>query len=177
MKAVILVAGKSRRMGPLTDHIHKSLLEVAGRPILDRMLRALDHNALRNVVFVCGSMQDQLRGHVARAFPSLNVTRVENPDYASTNTAYSLSLADAAGESIGINLIAAVHLERLFATLAERIDTGAGRSEYYEHAFNRMVADGIPFRAVEITDLPVMEVDTPEDYHTVKQELSAQLLA
>lgn len=247
MVAVLLVAGRSVRMGELTETRHKSLLEVGGVPILDRLLDALDHNAIRRIVLVGGSMEEQLRDHVAARFGHLAVTWVHNPDYASTNTAYSVLLtaeavgtsdpmllingdvvldaraiartlngrgaheavsvlatrfsgvADeevkvtvgddglvteigkhippeaAAGESIGINLIAPGHLEALYTVLRERIEHGEGRSEYYEHAFNQLVSAGTPFRTCNITDLPVMEIDTPEDYKQVQQELSSRL--
>ena len=41
MKAVILVAGVSRRLYPLTEYRPKCLMEVGGQAILDHQLRAL----------------------------------------------------------------------------------------------------------------------------------------
>ena len=50
MKAIVLAAGVARRLAPLTDHTHKCLLPIAGRPLLDRMLGSLRHP----LVAVCG---------------------------------------------------------------------------------------------------------------------------
>jgi choline kinase len=80
-----------------------------------------------------------------------------------------LDPTEAAGESVGINLIARRHLDVLYATLRIRIAQGEGRSEYYEHGFNQMVGERVPFRTVDVTDLPVMEVDTPEDLDEVQR--------
>jgi choline kinase len=246
MNAVILVAGRSTRMGDLTSSVHKSLLEVAGKPVLSRILNALDNNAIRRIVFVGGSMQDQLQEYVKTHHGHLDVKWVTNPDYDKTNTAYSVWLTDstvgrnedmllingdvvmdaraiartlngrgehehisvlatrfsgvsdeevkvlvedklvteigkhidpeeAAGESVGINLIARQHLDVMYATLRIRIAQGEGRTEYYEHAFNQMVGERVPFRTADVTDLPVMEIDTPEDYSIVQEGVATQL--
>ncbi|GBE30314.1 bifunctional protein GlmU [bacterium BMS3Bbin04] len=246
MIAVILVAGNSARMGSLTADVHKSLLPVANLPIISRILNALESNEIDRVVFVGGSMEDQLKEYVAANHGQLQTKWVTNPGYATTNTAYSVWLTDstvgrnedmilingdvvmdaraisrtlkgraadekvsvlatrfsdvddeevkvlvkdnlvteigkhidpvqADGESVGINLIARSHLNVLYATLRIRIAQGEGRTEYYEHAFNQMVNDRVPFHTADVTDLPVMEIDTPEDYETVQRELSTRL--
>ena len=42
MQAILLCAGLGRRMQPLTDHLHKSLLPVGASTILGRIVDALD---------------------------------------------------------------------------------------------------------------------------------------
>ena len=245
MRALILVAGQSVRMGYLTKSSHKTLLKVADKPILNWMLRALQTNNVRDIIFVSGYHQDQLKQYVASTFADLSVTWVENVDYDTTNTAYSVNLAresvlgsgddivlingdvvldhraiqavlaepkgnilatrldrcgaeevkfrldkdrriveigkhlspaDAAGESVGINRLSKDHLPALFDMIQQRIDHGEGRKEYYEHAFNALIGEGMEFRPADVTDLPVMEVDTPEDYDTVCAQIASRLV-
>ena len=61
MNAVILVAGVARRLAPLTDTTHKALLPVGGRPVLARMLDALNTVGVRQVTLVVGHCADQIR--------------------------------------------------------------------------------------------------------------------
>ncbi len=42
MKVVIPVAGKGSRLLPLTNHVPKPLLRVAGRPVIDYVMDKLD---------------------------------------------------------------------------------------------------------------------------------------
>ena len=62
MNAVILIAGVARRLAPLTDTTHKALLPVGGRPILARMLEALEAAGIRQTTLVVGHCADQVRG-------------------------------------------------------------------------------------------------------------------
>lgn len=86
-----------------------------------------------------------------------------------------LTPQEAAGESVGINRISAESLPELFNTIDRRIREGEGRREFYEHAFNDMIQRGADFRTADVTSLPVMEVDTPEDYETVREEIAPRL--
>jgi choline kinase len=92
MKAIILNAGKGGRLGTLTDDRPKCLVEVWGRPILDFQLDALRLAGVRELVIVVGYRHEMIRDYLKR-YPEFAVTWLENPDYAETNTAYSLWLA------------------------------------------------------------------------------------
>lgn len=209
------------------------------------MLNALRTNNVRDIIFVSGYHQDQLKQYVSSSFSDLSITWVENDEYDTTNTAFSVNLArdavlesgddivlingdvvldhrafqtvlaepagnilatrfdrcgaeevkfrldqerriveigkhlspsDAAGESVGINRLSRDHLPALFQMIQQRIDHGEGRKEYYEHAFNALIQGGMEFRPADVTDLPVMEVDTPEDYETVRKEIASRLV-
>lgn len=50
MKAMILAAGRGERMRPLTDHVPKPLLPVAGRPLIVHHLERLAASGFREVV-------------------------------------------------------------------------------------------------------------------------------
>jgi L-glutamine-phosphate cytidylyltransferase len=81
VNAVILVAGVARRMAPLTDTTHKALLEVGGRPVLARMLEALDAAGVRQVTLVVGHCADQVRKVAGERVGRLAVRYIHNPEY------------------------------------------------------------------------------------------------
>ncbi|TFF96348.1 glucose-1-phosphate thymidylyltransferase, partial [Candidatus Thorarchaeota archaeon] len=59
-KAVILAAGDSTRMLPLSANRPKHLLPVAGKPILFHTLEALQKAGIKETLIVCGYRADQL---------------------------------------------------------------------------------------------------------------------
>lgn len=50
MKAMILAAGRGERMRPLTDHVPKPLLPVAGRPMIEYTVEALVSGGYREII-------------------------------------------------------------------------------------------------------------------------------
>lgn len=86
MKAVIIGAGRGRRLEHLTEEIPKTLVPVLGRPMLDSILTALEAGGLRppNVVFICGYLAEVIQGR----YPALDY--VENPDWPRNNILLSL---------------------------------------------------------------------------------------
>jgi choline kinase len=92
MKAVILTAGASPRLRPLTDETARTLLPVAGLPILRRTIGNLVGAGFDDLVIGTGYRADQVRAAVAEWFPDLEVAYVDNPDYATTQNACSLAL-------------------------------------------------------------------------------------
>lgn len=93
MRAVILAAGTSTRLRPFTDHLPKSLLPVAGVPMLERSISNLLAVGLSQLTIVTGFQEEKLRLAVRGWFPQLAVEFVDNRDYATTNNADSLLLA------------------------------------------------------------------------------------
>lgn len=88
MKAVILAAGLGSRMLPHTESRPKCLLKVSGHSILQYQLAALRHCGISDVVIVLGHQGHRIREQVA--VPAIFI---ENPEYASTGSSYSLWLA------------------------------------------------------------------------------------
>lgn len=60
MKAVILAGGYGKRLRPLTDNIPKSLLPVAGRPILEWQIRWLAEHGVRDVIICIGYLKEKI---------------------------------------------------------------------------------------------------------------------
>ena len=91
MKAIIVAAGRGRRLGQETDDIPKCMVEVAGRAILHRQLDALAAAGVDDVVVVRGYLGDRIAPPAGG--PPLRF--VENPDWAENNILTSLLFAEA----------------------------------------------------------------------------------
>ncbi len=105
MKAVILAAGCATRLRPYSDDTPKTLLPVAGVPILRRTLTSLLRAGFDQFVIGTGYLEHMVRDAVASWFPSLDVTFVSNPDFRTTNNAYSLWLCREACANDGFILL------------------------------------------------------------------------
>lgn len=92
MKAVILAAGCATRLRPHSDDTPKTLLPVAGVPILRRTMTNLLRVGIDQFVIGTGYLEHMVRHAVASWFPGLDVTFVTNPVFRTTNNAYSLLL-------------------------------------------------------------------------------------
>src|SRR6202166_1329126 len=64
-KAMILAAGLGLRMRPLTDHMPKPLVRVAGRALLDHALDKLGYAGVGEAVVNVHYLPDQIIEHVA----------------------------------------------------------------------------------------------------------------
>jgi choline kinase len=105
MKAVILAAGCATRLRPYSDDTPKTLLPVGGVPILRRTITNLLRVGFDQFVIGTGYLEHMVREAVDRWFPGLDVTYVTNPDYRTTNNAYSLLLTRAHVEPDGFILL------------------------------------------------------------------------
>lgn len=92
LKAVILAAGMSRRLKPLTDSTPKCLLKTGDKTILGRTLDNLLSNGINELVMVTGFEENQIIQYVTTNYPSINCTFITNPVYDQTNNSYSLWL-------------------------------------------------------------------------------------
>jgi len=64
-KAMVLAAGLGLRMRPLTDHMPKPLIRVAGQPLLDHVLDKLAGAGVSEAVVNVHYLPDQIIDHVA----------------------------------------------------------------------------------------------------------------
>jgi len=90
MQAIILAAGLSKRLRPLTDSVPKCLLKVGGKTILEMTLNNVLKNGINEFVMVTGYREDMIKKFIAKNFPGLNITYLSNLDYENNNNSYSL---------------------------------------------------------------------------------------
>jgi choline kinase len=86
--AVLLCAGSSTRLRPLTDDRPKCLLDVGKETILARAVRLLLSVGVRELVVATGYQREQV--HAALRDLGLKKTFCDNPDYATTQNSVSL---------------------------------------------------------------------------------------
>ena len=79
---------------------------------------------------------------------------------------------DAMGESVGIEKIAADYSEALYKELDQMILEEKLIDIFYERAFERLIPQGHTFRVVDTSSYYSYEIDTPEDYEHVKNQMS-----
>ena len=93
MKAVVLAAGLGARMRPLTDSVHKSLLEVGDSTILGRIVDGLLGIDVRDILVVTGYRAAEVREFLAARYPGAAFRFVHNARYRETNNIVSLAMA------------------------------------------------------------------------------------
>jgi choline kinase len=239
MKAVILAAGVSRRLRPLTDERPKCLLPVGPHTILDHQMRALKAVGIREACMVLGYRREQILAHLAEHHPDVKITPVINHDFFDTNTAHSMWLArdymgsgdvvclngdvlfeprllqrvvaaghdgslavetkrcgeeevkvtcddshrivrigkrvppqEARGEFIGVARLRGEFL-RHFVRALDLLVAAGHTDAYFEAAMDQML-DDVAGHAVDVTDLPSIEIDFLEDYERARQEVLAR---
>lgn len=232
--AIILAAGQSSRLRPLTDDKPKCLLPMGPKTILDWQLEALQSIGVQDIVMVVGYRKEMIQEHIAATYPELNVKYIVNNDYLKTNTLFSLNLAlleyqgdfyylnadvvfdeqilqrlaphknggylavdrkqcreeevkvivsgnqiteigkhlnpDVCyGEFIGVAKFSGEFAER-FRQTVHREAVAGNEMKFFEHALDHM-DDKTGMTAVDITGLPCVEVDFPEDYEYAVNEV------
>ena len=101
MIGVILAAGMAKRLRPLTDTKPKCLLEVGGKTLLERTVRAMQQAGISEFVVVTGYCADQIRDFLIawsassaqQGGASTHFTFLHNADYEHNNNIYSLWMA------------------------------------------------------------------------------------
>jgi choline kinase len=87
-RAIILAAGKGGRLNGTAGDRPKCLVELGGISLVERQVRTLREAGVDDIAIVVGCQHERVRracGH--------DITYVENPRYAETNSLYSLWLA------------------------------------------------------------------------------------
>ena len=90
MQAVILAAGRGKRMGKLTQSTTKPMLKLKGKPILEHKIKALPKK-IKEIVFVVGYHSMHIISHFKRHYAGRRITYVFQSDLNGTGGALHLA--------------------------------------------------------------------------------------
>lgn len=93
MQAIILAAGKGKRLGELTKNHTKCMVEVGGIRLIERVLRILDKKSLSRIIIVVGYQYENLISFVNSLKIHTPIEYIVNEVYNKTNNIFSLFLA------------------------------------------------------------------------------------
>ncbi|MEK6874185.1 MAG: nucleotidyltransferase family protein [Nanoarchaeota archaeon] len=63
MKALILAAGKGKRLLPITEEIPKAMVEIGGRPILEKIINQLKDQEVTDLIIVVGYKKEVVQNY------------------------------------------------------------------------------------------------------------------
>ena len=90
-RAILIAAGRGKRLGPHTEDIPKCMVEVAGRPILGWVWRALEAVGVEELVVIRGYKGDVLSKFARDLVP--HAIFVDNTEWQTNNVLLSLACA------------------------------------------------------------------------------------
>ncbi|NOY35801.1 MAG: phosphocholine cytidylyltransferase family protein [bacterium] len=147
MKAIILAAGESKRLRPMTNNIPKCLLKIGGVTIIDRQIENLKKNGIKKIVVVVGYQALKLIGHLKKQWPDTDFSFIENENFRNTGAAYSLWLAKdyLYGSAIYLNADVFCHpdIVKNIVTSGKDSVTAIQRSPWNEEQVNMSVSDNL----------------------------------
>lgn len=92
-KAIILCAGRGKRLGPLTESTPKPLVEVNGISIFENTIKNLIEANYKELVVVVGYQKEKFNSTIKKYEEEINFKVIENNQWESKNNIYSLWLA------------------------------------------------------------------------------------
>jgi glucose-1-phosphate thymidylyltransferase len=141
-QAVILAAGEGQRLRPFTVNRPKTMLSIAGKPILQYVIEALAQNGIRDIVLVVGYRKEQVLDYMG------------------------------SGEQFSVNLTYVTQAKQLGTAHALALVKEAIKDEFLALAGDNLIeADTIAqFAAIKPSALLVKRVDNPLRYGVVTLE-------
>ena len=91
-KAVIVAAGRSRRLQERTQNIPKSLLPIGSHSLLERSIQTLKSYGIQEIAIVVGYQQETIRQKFSH---TENIAFIENTGFSNNNNLASLALCEA----------------------------------------------------------------------------------
>ena len=91
MKIVLLLAGRGRRLGPITEKRNKCLIRLEGKPMLGHLVERFLFNGLDEIVPIIGYDAERVLNYLTKNFgKKIKLTPIFNPKYEVANNMYSL---------------------------------------------------------------------------------------
>jgi bifunctional UDP-N-acetylglucosamine pyrophosphorylase/glucosamine-1-phosphate N-acetyltransferase len=90
MQAVILAAGRGKRMKHLTQATTKPMLKIKGKPLLEHKINALPKK-IKEIIFIIGYHGDHILSHFKRYFAGRRIIYVVQTDINGTGGALHLA--------------------------------------------------------------------------------------
>lgn len=90
MNAIILAAGLGSRFKEMTENKHKSLLEINGKPNLERTIQYLIEADIKEIIIVVGYLKESFK-YLTKKYKEVKL--IENPKFKEFNNMYSFYLA------------------------------------------------------------------------------------
>ena len=91
-KAIIMAAGKGKRLQPITNKIPKPLIEVNGKRMIETIIDALILNNITEIYIVIGYLKEQF-AYLPAKYNYIKLTLLENPYFDTANNISSLYVA------------------------------------------------------------------------------------
>jgi glucose-1-phosphate thymidylyltransferase len=102
MTAVLLAAGRGKRLGDLTAHTPKPLLDIAGSPLISHIVDALAGAGLANFIVVTGYLSERIEQWAkthSRDNPGIRITTFRQPELNGTGGAMLAAREHLTGEA------------------------------------------------------------------------------
>jgi len=93
LPAVILAAGRGKRLGKLSEEQPKPMTQIGEISIIENLVGSLIKNKVKKIVLVTGYLHAVLEEHLQKFADKAELIYVVNQDYDTTNNIYSLWLA------------------------------------------------------------------------------------
>jgi L-glutamine-phosphate cytidylyltransferase len=139
VRVIILAAGQGKRLLPLTADVPKALLDIGGKPLIERQIEAFAAHGISDFAVVTGYAADLVDHELARIAKSLKVkmTTVFNPFYGVADNLASCWMARhvMSGPFIqvnGDNVFRAELVERLVKSQARDVAVAINFKDAYD---------------------------------------------
>ena len=93
MKAIILLAGKGKRISDSIKEPHKSLIPISGHAALWYLINNILNAGIVNIIAVTGFHGDAVKEYLCKAFPDVSIQFAVNKRYETTNNLASVLCA------------------------------------------------------------------------------------
>ena len=100
--AVLLAAGRGKRLGALTDDTPKPLLDIAGAPLISHIVDALGSAGLTHFIVLTGYLSEQIEGWAKTYLQEnagIKITTVRQPELNGTGGAMLVAKARLSGQT------------------------------------------------------------------------------